>query len=262
MAETPRPSRVMPAKKMKEEIIDGLISHNEILSSAMRLTRPEIKSRAVGVLGVMKESWRAGYEIHRPANIRLVHCEAALNSWRERGISRSTASIYWSALRYYLEAIGKAGMLPPLGRLWPVGPKEERTTVKKIVLSSLPEKDYQDLLGRLDVSQPTYWVIRLERELSLLREEALASNIVVGASRQAGTLAVSRAGGLRSRGIELRDTEQRRLVADVVDYLDLRERRRLCWPDKSIPEAVRKVTKALSYQLSKIKSETQGDKYE
>lgn len=252
----------MPIKNIEGEIIAGLKSHNLTLSSAMRLTSPEIRSRANGVVAVIKESWRAGYEIHRPTNIRRVHFEAVLRSWQERGISRSTASVHWSALRYYLEVIGKTGMLPPLSQLWPVEPKAKKEESKKVVLSNLPEKYYLELLVRFDKTQPTYWVLRLERELGLLREEALASNIVVGASRVAGTLAVSHAGGQRSRGIELRDAAQRRLVAEVVEYLDLRERHRLCWPGKSIPESIRKVTKAISYQLSKIRTEAKGDEDE
>lgn len=262
MTETTRSGRVLPIKNIEEEIISGLREHNLKVSSAMRLTPPEIRSRATGVLYVVKELWRVGYEVHRPANIRLIHCETVVRSWRERGISRSTASVYWSALGCYLEAVGKAGMLPPLAKLWPAEFKGKREEIKKVVLSNLPEKDYQYLLGRFDVTQPTYWVLRLERELGLLREEALASNIVIGASRLAGTLAVSRAGGQRSRGIELRDQAQRRLVADVVGYLEVRDRYRLCWPTKSIPESVRKVTKALSYQLSKIKDETKGNENE
>lgn len=227
--------------------------HNAGRPLESRRRQAAVSARSNEVARAIRQAWELGYRIQQVENLRPIHCTRLLESWRARNLSRTTVAKRWDALRDFCDAVGKPGMLRRLDAVWP----EESTATdgvarrRRQTLTSISVQTYKQILERLDDAQPIYWVLRLERELGLTREEALLTNLVVAAARcsTGSLLPVSKAGGRQGRVVEIRSDEQRELVASAVRYLKRCERERLCWRVLSPEAAIAKVKNALSYQL-------------
>lgn len=258
MDKTPTAGRTMPETPIRQEILHCLLTYNSRLPRQQRLTRAALESRTNLVLAVIREAWNLGHLILKPQNVGLALATKVVSSWRQRGLSRTTMSLRWAALRYFAIAIGKAGMLPPLEHLWPAAEKEEPAATPRRTLAHLTGEQYQRLLAELPPSEPTHWVVRLERELDLTRRQALATNFVIGSSRVPGMLIASDEGGQKTRAVPLTDANRKELLSQILEYLAQRHREKLCWPRTSIAAAQKKVANAVAYQLSKMDLNNEG----
>jgi PAS domain-containing protein len=239
--------------KIAQTVQTLMARHNAEQPLQMRKRRAAVAARSVEVARAIRQAWQLGYRIQRVENLRPIHCTRLLEAWQQRDLSRATVARRWDALRDFCDAVGKPGMLQRLEAVWPEEPtaKASATFRRRQTLASISDQTYQQILGRLDDTRPVYWVLRLERELGLTREEALLTNLVVASVRcsTGNLLPVSKAGGLEGRVVEIRSDEQRELVASAVRFLKRCERERLCWRLLSPEAAIAKVKNALSYQL-------------
>jgi PAS domain-containing protein len=243
--------------KIAQAVQALMARHNAERPLPLRRRRAAVTARSVEVARAIRQAWQLGYRIQRVENLRPIHCTQLLEAWRQRELSRATVARRWDALRDFCDAVGKPGMLQRLEAFWPEEPTAKVSIVppRRQTLSSISDETYRQILGRLDDTRPVYWVLRLERELGLTREEALLTNLVVASVRcsTGNLLPVSKAGGLEGRVVEIRSDEQRELVAAAVRFLKRCERERLCWRLLSSEEAIAKVKNALSYQLRLLK---------
>lgn len=236
------------ARRLRNGVQAALSRHNARLEVHARASKAALDRRAGLVLLTIREIWRAGHPVQQIENLRQVHCTAALNNWRQRNLSHATVAQRWNAMRRFTEALGKRGMLQRLGAPGPAVQKREPVCAGRITLAGAPVDTYRRLLDRVGDSSPTYWVARLEREVGLVREEALMTNLVTAMARASGVVPVSRAGGQYSRPIEVCAAKQA-VLEGARDFVVRRGRERLCWPGLPAPRAVRRVSNAISYQL-------------
>lgn len=252
------------ARKIATAVRGLMARHNAQRRPYERMTQATVKMKSAEVARAISEAWQLGYRIHRVENLRPVHCAQLLDAWQRRDLARATVARRWDALRDFCNAVGKPGMLQRLDAVWPKESADAATRIKsrRRTLSDLSEQEYREVLGRLRPTRPIYWVLRLERELGLTREEALMTNLVVAIHRSTGgAMPVSRSGGQQARVVEIATVEQGDLLDGTLRFLKHCGREQLCWSILTAEEGIAKVKNALSYQLRLLKDE-QGESHE
>jgi hypothetical protein len=243
-------------RRLAEGIGKVFDRHNRRQEFHARLTKAVLDAKARLVLLAFREAWQLGYTVHRVENFRREHCMRVFDSWRERGISRDTAARRWRAVKLFADGIGKPAMLPALVELWPVSESEahpqEKSVVQRVGVPDFSEGEYHQLLDRLGESNPVFWVLRLERELGICREEALMTNLVVAVSRASSVLPVSKTGGQRARVVSVENEQQRELLVGARRFVEQRGRERLCWIGVPAEKALRRVNNAVFYQRQRL----------
>lgn len=245
--------------QMAAAISQLMEAHNRTLPLPMRLSSAAIKSRAKEVLPVYREAWRVGSGIHRVESLGLNHCMKVVRSWRERGLSRHTVEKRWNTLVYFLNVMGKSGMLPPLQEVWPAEEYTEEPGERRVSLKRLSDEQYQQVISGFKPDSTKCFVLRLERELGFKREEALMTNFDGVAAKVGASVLATRGGGRKMRRIPIETAAQARLVAEVQAYLEVQQRPRLLQPVVTLTQATGRITNSLAHQTRKIKAEQGGE---
>lgn len=186
-----------------------------------------------------------GFQITDVTSFGLRHARALLENWKQRQLSRKTIYNRWSTLRSWTLALNKHGMLGSIDEFWPdfSANVRDRTGGRQLTAQQLQERS--DYL-RTQRDKTHYFVDRLAREAGLVREDALqielsaAQGIVNGYE----LLRCGHGGGAKV----YKDMARHQvLFAEMVDFMQQRNRTSLCWTGLDIEDAVTKYKDRLVY---------------
>lgn len=239
---------------LKRRVAQVLAQANPIAQRQAGRDRQATRARAV--VRCYKEIWGRGYRLERLESLGSRHLVALVQSWRARGLSRTTAEWQWSVMRSWCVLIGKPGMAPELKVLWPAPEPDEAVASAigkpeiKASRSSLHEQLEAHVMRGLEsgFDKTSYWVYRCTRELELSVEEALLLEPREAVSSDGKKVCVWSARGRGQRVVDICDPERAKLMAQVLEFCGQRGRRQLKWSGISLEKAVRRHTNALTYR--------------
>ncbi|ABE47287.1 phage integrase N-terminal domain-containing protein [Polaromonas sp. JS666] len=186
-----------------------------------------------------------GFQITDVTSFGLKHARALLENWKQRELSRKTIYNRWSTLRSWTLALNKHGMLGSIDEFWPdfSANVRDRTGGRQLTAQKLQERS--DYL-RAQRDKTHYFVDRLAREAGMVREDALQIelNAAHGIVQGYELLRCGHGGGAKV----YKDMARHQvLFAEMVDFMQQRNRTSLCWTGLDIEDAVTKYKDRLVY---------------
>lgn len=186
-----------------------------------------------------------GFQITDVTSFGLRHARALLENWKQRQLSRKTIYNRWGTLRSWTLALNKHGMLGSIDEFWPdfSANVRERTGGRQLTPQQLQERS--DYL-RAQRDKTHYFVDRLAREAGLVREDALQIELSAAQGIVSGydLLRCGHGGGAKV----YKDMARHQvLFAEMVDFMQQRNRTSLCWTGLDIEDAVTKYKDRLVY---------------
>lgn len=208
-------------------------------------SRRVMQDRCERIVTSYSELKTMGFQITEVTSFGLKHARALLESWKTRGLANKTIYNRWSALRGWVIALGKHGMLGTIEEYWPDFNSETKPTTSARQLTPEQLQERSDYLASKS-DKTAYLVDRLAREVGMVREDALEMEHIAALAVAQGH-GVLRCGNGASARVYTKISEHQRLFKEAADFMTERKREKLSWPGLSNHEAIAKYTFRLSY---------------